>query len=154
MNLGRRHTRGQASQGQSKDGCAASLCPGSDQRAAAESAGFCRGRSRSTSREHQRDTFIHNSKRNRRVLKTADSDSECCLVHVQVAEEPKTAFAVDSNLVFAQTPAASERRHRHHRCLFLLLLVARRRESRHTLSPCSATAFQKKSPNKPNFRDC
>lgn len=93
-------------------------------------------------------------KRNRRVLKTADSDSECCLVHVQVAEEPKTAFAADSNLVFAQTPAASERRHRHHRCLFLLLLVARRRKSRHTLSPCSATAFQKKSPNKPNFRDC
>lgn len=52
MNLGRRHAHGQMSQGKSKDGCPPSPCPGSDQQAAAESAGFYRGPSRSMSWEH------------------------------------------------------------------------------------------------------
>lgn len=56
MNLGRRHAHGQMSQGKSKDGCPPSPCPGLDQQAAAESAGFYRGRSRSMSWEQQRDT--------------------------------------------------------------------------------------------------
>lgn len=59
MNLGRRHTHGQTSQGKSKDGL--SSLP--DQQAAAESAGFYRDPSRSTSWEHQPDIFTHHLRR-------------------------------------------------------------------------------------------
>lgn len=85
MNFGTGHARGETSQGKSKDGCRPSLRPGSDQRAAAESAGFCRGRSRSMWWELQGLNASH-------VCWSEDGADDRWNREIQTLKEAKVAF--------------------------------------------------------------
>lgn len=111
MDSGTGHARGETSRGKSKDGCRPSRRPGSDQQAAAESAGFCRGRPRSMWWELHGVNASQVCWSEDGADESIDSDFEGGQSGFFLTSRwPKcqTAFGLDFYLVFLEAPAGSE----------------------------------------------